>query len=141
MSFCLGPGNKTRIPIPAGTARLQWCVNWPGLLTTDMADEVRDHRVPYARLPAESRGWKAAGAGCSPDIAEVRRVRPTMLIGTSSSPGSVYRSYRSRHGCAHRRPIIFPLSSPASRAEANPADLISWTDGRALVAPEGRAHR
>src|SRR5208337_1380821 len=32
------------------------------------------------------------------------------------------------------RPIIFALSNPAARAEANPADLISWTEGRALIA-------
>jgi malate dehydrogenase (oxaloacetate-decarboxylating) len=32
------------------------------------------------------------------------------------------------------RPIIFALSNPPVRAEAKPSDLITWTDGRALIA-------
>jgi malate dehydrogenase (oxaloacetate-decarboxylating) len=35
------------------------------------------------------------------------------------------------------RPIIFALSNPPARAEANPADLIRWTDGRGLIACGG----
>jgi malate dehydrogenase (oxaloacetate-decarboxylating) len=32
------------------------------------------------------------------------------------------------------RPMIFPLSNPTSRVEAAPADLIAWTNGRAIIA-------
>jgi malate dehydrogenase (oxaloacetate-decarboxylating) len=32
------------------------------------------------------------------------------------------------------RPLIMPMSNPTSLSEAHPSDLLSWTDGRALVA-------
>lgn len=111
-----------------------WCVDRQGLLTTGMVDQLRDYQVTYARPSAESKTWKHNVEG-GIDLAEViRRVQPTMLIGTSTVPGS-FTEAMIREMAAHtERPIIFVLSNPQAHAEADPSDLIAWTDGRALIA-------
>jgi malate dehydrogenase (oxaloacetate-decarboxylating) len=116
-------------------ARRFWCVDRRGLLTSDMTDQLRDYQVTYARPAAESKAWKHDEDGKGVGLAEVvRRVKPTMLVGASTAPGS-FTEVIIREMAAHtQRPIIFALSNPAFRAEANPADLIAWTDGRALIA-------
>jgi malate dehydrogenase (oxaloacetate-decarboxylating) len=112
-----------------------WCVDRQGLLTTDMAGQLRDYQAVYARPAAESKGWKHDGNGNGVSLAEVvRRVRPTMLIGASTVSGSFTEGIVKEMAAHTERPIIFALSNPQVRAEANPADLIAWTDGRALIA-------
>ncbi len=116
-------------------ARRFWCVDRQGLLTTDMADQLRDYQVTYARPTAETKGWKHDGNGNGVSLAEVvRRVKPTMLIGASTASGSFTEPIVREMAVHTERPIIFALSNPPGRAEANPADLIAWTDGRALIA-------
>jgi malate dehydrogenase (oxaloacetate-decarboxylating) len=115
-------------------ARRFWCVDRQGLLTTDMADQLRDYQTTYARPAAESKGWQHDGSG-SVSLAEVvRRVKPTMLIGASTASGSFTEAIVREMAAHTERPIIFALSNPPVRAEATPADLIAWTDGRALIA-------
>jgi malate dehydrogenase (oxaloacetate-decarboxylating) len=59
--------------------------------------------------------------------------RPTALIGTSGEPGT-FTEPIVRQMCRHlERPVILPLSNPSSRSEATPAQLVAWTDGRALI--------
>ena len=62
------------------------------------------------------------------------QVKPTMLIGASTVGGSFTEAIVREMAAHTERPIIFALSSPPARAEAKPADLIAWTDGRALIA-------
>jgi malate dehydrogenase (oxaloacetate-decarboxylating) len=116
-------------------ARRFWCIDRKGLLTLEMADELRDDQVAYARPAAESKSWKHDGVQGGVNLAEVvRRVKPTMLIGASTAAGSFTEGIVREMGANTDRPIIFALSNPPARAEANPADLIAWTDGRALIA-------
>ncbi len=113
-------------------ARRFWCVDRKGLLTAG-ADRLDDYQVTYAREPAESKNWRQNGNGI--DLAEVvHRVQPTMLIGASAAAGCFTEAIVKDMAAHTARPIVFVLSSPPARAEANPAELIAWTDGRALVA-------
>ena len=113
-----------------------WLVDTDGLLTDDMGERLRDYQAPYARPPAEVKRWKRNGSdGAIPTLAEVvRQVRPTMLIGASTAAGAFTEAIVREMAKHCERPIIFPLSNPAPMAEATPADLIAWTEGRALIA-------
>ncbi|WP_327389332.1 lyase family protein [Streptomyces microflavus] len=67
------------------------------------------------------------------DLAEVvKQIHPTILIGTSTTPGRFTEAIVKE--MAAPRPIIFPLSNPTPLSEATPEQLLGWTAGKALVA-------
>jgi malate dehydrogenase (oxaloacetate-decarboxylating) len=111
-----------------------WCLDRHGLLTDDLTG-MRDFQIPYARPAAEVRDWPGHGTGGGIRLAEVvRRVHPTILIGTSTQHGA-FTEPIVREMAAHvDRPVILPMSNPTALSEATPADLLAWTGGRALVA-------
>lgn len=115
------------------TARI-WCVDRYGLLTDDQ-DDLRDFQRRYARPAADAAGWRrdADRGGVALDET-VRRVHPTVLIGTSGQPGAFTEAIVREMASHAARPIILPMSNPTDLAEATPADLIVWTDGAAMVA-------
>jgi malate dehydrogenase (oxaloacetate-decarboxylating) len=117
------------------TRRL-WCMDVHGLLTSNMGDRLLDHQATFARPAAEVKNWRAdsADAKCIGLGEVIRQVRPTMLIGTSGVANAFTEAIVRDMARHTDRPMIFPLSSPPALAEATPADLIAWTDGRALIA-------
>ena len=111
-----------------------WAVDRHGLITVGQPG-LSPAQQRYARDPAETAGWAVDPALGGVGLAEaVRRVHPTILIGTSTQPGA-FTEEIVRDMAAHvDRPMFFPMSNPTALAEAVPTDLIRWTEGRALVA-------
>ncbi|HXL17826.1 MAG TPA: NAD-dependent malic enzyme, partial [Streptosporangiaceae bacterium] len=111
-----------------------WALDKQGLITTDM-DGLSGAQRRCARDPAEVAGWQRdselGGIGLTEVVA---RVHPTILIGTSTRSGAFCEEIVSEMAAHVPRPVILPMSNPTELAEALPADLIKWTEGRALVA-------
>ncbi|HFK1515355.1 TPA: oxaloacetate-decarboxylating malate dehydrogenase [Bacillus cereus] len=108
-----------------------WCIDRNGLVTDNMED-LLDFQMPYARKEAEVSEWKENGVIGLAEV--VKHVKPTILIGTSTVAGAFKEEIIKEMASHVERPIILPMSNPTSLAEAKPADLIEWTEGRALVA-------
>ena len=120
--------------LPDAQARRRfYVVDRTGLLTDDRAELTAEQRV-YAQPSDAAAGWSRAANG-PPGLADVvANVAPTILIGLSTASGAFSEPIVRSMAAGTKRPIIFPLSNPTSRSEADPADLARWTDGRALVA-------
>jgi malate dehydrogenase (oxaloacetate-decarboxylating) len=118
---------------PEEATRRFWALGRRGIIADDRIDHLYDFQVPYARTWDEVKDWGAPGS--RPGLADVvRHVRPTMLIGTSTQAGAFTEAIVRDMAAHTQRPIIMPLSNPTSKCEALPADVLAWTDGRALVA-------
>ncbi|MFZ3294854.1 MAG: NAD-dependent malic enzyme [Mycobacterium sp.] len=108
-----------------------WVVDVVGLLTDDRNDlsaEQRDVAQPADRVA----GWGLSGPAQLSDV--VHHVDVGVLLGLSTAAGAFTEAIVRELASKTQRPIIFPLSNPTSRAEAHPAELDRWTDGRALIA-------
>ncbi|MGB6206762.1 NAD-dependent malic enzyme [Mycobacterium sp.] len=108
-----------------------WVVDVVGLLTddrTDLSAGQRDFAQPVDRVA----DWGLTRPAQLADV--VHRVDVGVLLGLSTAAGAFTEPIVREMAGKTERPIIFPLSNPTSRAEAHPAELDHWTDGRALIA-------
>lgn len=118
--------------LPEAEARRRFfAIDRPGLLVEGM--EVLPAQAPFVQPRSVVAAW-GVDLGAPIDLATVaEHGRPTVLIGVSGQPGA-FEERAVRAMARHtERPVIFPLSNPTSRAEATPEQLLTWTEGRALV--------
>ena len=108
-----------------------WLVDRDGLLH-DRLDGLQDFQAEFVR-PWESVASLADGDGRVSLLAVVRAVAPHALVGVTGQPGLFTEAVIRAQAETVIRPIVLPLSNPTRSAECIPAQVLAWTEGRALV--------
>jgi malic enzyme len=98
-------------------------------LLVDAQDEYR-RDIAWTGELAASFGLRAG----SSLLDVVKAAKPTVLVGVSGVPGLFDETVVRTMAASVPRPVVFPLSNPTSSSEARPAEVMAWTNGRALVA-------
>jgi len=119
--------------VPERVARRRFfAVDRDGLLVEGMKD-LQPFQSTFVQPRAAVAGWSRSHPDRIDLLDVVTNTRPTVLIGVSGQPGMFSEEAVRTMAGAVERPVIFPLSNPVSRSEATPADLMRWTQGRALI--------
>jgi len=93
-------------------------------------EDKRDSALP--RDVVASCGLDPDGVHDLHDV--VTAFRPTVLLGTTGLAGAFTEPTIRAMAASCEHPIILPMSNPTANTEARPADVLAWTDGRAIVA-------
>lgn len=97
-------------------------------------DGIEEDKRPFAlpRSELDRLGFEPADRYDLTTV--VGRLAPTVLVGTTGVAGAFPAAAIRRMAALVPAPIVLPLSNPTTKSEATPADVLAWTDGRALVA-------
>jgi malate dehydrogenase (oxaloacetate-decarboxylating)(NADP+) len=101
-----------------------WFVDSKGLVIRDRISELAEHKLPYAHEHSPIATLADA----------VQTLKPTALIGVSGMPAAFTREVVSAMAKLNKRPAIFALSNPTSKAECTAEQAYQWSDGRAVFA-------
>src|SRR5882757_1199255 len=117
---------------PKTAASRFYMVDQDGLLVDGM-NAIISFQKPFLQDRTKVAAWPIEQPGRVTLLDVVRNAKPTTLIGVSGQPGSFSEPIIRAMADINRRPVIFPLSNPTSRAEATPEDIQRWSQGRAVI--------
>jgi malate dehydrogenase (oxaloacetate-decarboxylating)(NADP+) len=101
-----------------------WFVDSQGLVVCNRPGKLAHHKEPYAHDHAFVATLAEA----------IEALKPTALIGVSGQARTFTREIVTRMAALNKRPIVFALSNPTSKAECTAEEAYQWTDGRAVFA-------
>ncbi|KAJ7396903.1 NADP-dependent malic enzyme [Pitangus sulphuratus] len=113
---------KEGISKDAATKRI-WLVDSKGLVVKGRAS-LTSEKQRFAHEHAEMKDLE--------DI--VRDIKPTVLIGVAAVGGAFTKQILQDMAALNKRPIIFALSNPTSKAECTAEQCYKYTEGRGIFA-------
>ncbi|RDV03211.1 NAD-dependent malic enzyme [Undibacter mobilis] len=117
---------------PQDAASRFYMVDKDGLIT-DGTNDLASFQRPFVQKREALTHWNLGNPSRISLLDVIYNAKPTALIGVSAQAGAFTESVVRGMARHNKRPIIFPLSNPVSCAEANPADIEIWSEGRAVI--------
>lgn len=94
---------------------------------------VTDAQRPYSRPQSDLKDWKTQLSNITL-LDVVVNAKPSMIVGVCGQGGAITKEIVLEMARHHKRPIIFPLSNPTTKAECTPDEVFEWTKGQGIVA-------
>jgi malate dehydrogenase (oxaloacetate-decarboxylating)(NADP+) len=107
----------------AQARRRCWLFDSRGLVVRERTD-LAAHKQPYAH------DHPAVGSL----LDAVKALRPSAIIGVAAVGGAFTEEVVRTMASLNKRPVVFALSNPTSKAECTATQAYRWSDGRALFA-------
>ncbi|MFT7223928.1 MAG: malate dehydrogenase (oxaloacetate-decarboxylating) [Cellvibrionaceae bacterium] len=107
-------------------------INSRGLMVGSMSG-LKDFQLRLCQPDGLLKEWKTEGDTATLEET-VEKSKSTVIIGVSTVAGLFTQSIIEQMQANNSRPIVLPLSNPTSKVEAQPQDILKWTNGKAIVA-------
>ena len=108
---------------PKAARDRMWFVDSKGLVVKSRTD-----------LAEQKKPWARDGAFLPDLLSVMQAAKPTALIGVSGRPQAFTAEIVRGMAELNKRPIVFALSNPTSKAECTAEQAYEWTEGRAIFA-------
>lgn len=102
-------------------------------LVTDKTPDLATFQQAFTQRTQDIADWALEKPGFIGLLDVMRNAKPSVLVGVSGQAGifteTVIREMAKHASC----PVVLPMSNPTSCIEAQPADVVRWSEGRAIV--------
>ncbi len=102
-----------------------------GLITENV--ESLDFQAKFIKSNSQISGWDIKDKNNITLLEIVKNSKANLIIGVSAQGGIFTQEVITQMAINTPHPIVFPLSNPTAKAEAEPKNVLEWTNGQAII--------